>query len=350
MAPSKLLLTGATGYIGGTVLTRFVSSVFPSIKNLSYTVLVRQPEQAEYYKSQGITPILFENLDQLDLLKKAASEHDIVVNTASAFRPLAARALIEGLAERKKATGGPVYFIHTSGTSSIGNRPVSKAYTAEADHEFSDKDQDIYAYELMREEKGPYGQRTGDVAVVQAGEEHKIPTYILMSPTIYGTGSGAYNKRSIQIPALVKFALSKGYAEYIGDGAGVWDHAHVDDTAALYEIILNRLLAGEALPSGRKGIYFVGTGRASWKQVSDGIAKAGHELGVLREATARSADLEELAGGRNAMTFELGFASRSVTKADLARGLGWKPERTEEDWERGFAEEVRAAVEAAKSA
>jgi hypothetical protein len=77
-------------------------------------VLVRQPEHAEYYKSQGITPILFENLDQAELLKKVASEHDIVINTASASRPIGARALIEGLAERKKITGEPVWFIHVS--------------------------------------------------------------------------------------------------------------------------------------------------------------------------------------------------------------------------------------------
>lgn len=61
-----------------------------------------------------MTPVMFENLDQVDLLKKEASEHDIVINSASAFRALGARALIEGLAERKKKTGEPAWFIHVS--------------------------------------------------------------------------------------------------------------------------------------------------------------------------------------------------------------------------------------------
>lgn len=97
---------------GGSVLTLLRKSINADIKNIDYTVLVRKPEQAEYYKSEGINAILFENLGQVDLLQKAASEHDVVINTASAFQPKAAAALIAGLAERRKATGGPVHFIH----------------------------------------------------------------------------------------------------------------------------------------------------------------------------------------------------------------------------------------------
>lgn len=58
---------------------------------------------------------MFHNLDEdTELLKKAASEHDIIINTASAARAVGARSLIEGLAERKKTTGEPVWFIHVS--------------------------------------------------------------------------------------------------------------------------------------------------------------------------------------------------------------------------------------------
>ncbi|KAM0255354.1 hypothetical protein ACHAQJ_005874 [Trichoderma viride] len=349
MAPKKVLLTGATGYIGGSVLTLLLDSTHPDIKSFSYTVLVRQPEHAEYYKSQGITPIMFENLDQAELLKKAASEHDIVINTASASRPIGARALIEGLAERKKLTGEPVWFIHTSGTSSIGNRPVSKIYTQEdAPFEFNDKTQDIHAYELKREEHEKYPQRTGDVAVVTAGEEFNVPTYILMSPTIYGTGTGAFNKRSVQVPFLARRAVKKGYAEYIGEGTGVWDHAHIDDTAELYELLLEKLFAQASVPFGRRGIYFAGNGRHLWKNLSEGIAKAGFAAGVLKEAKARTIGLKDLASdtpGGNEQYLELGFASRSVTNAELTREvLGWEPKKGEEDWEKGFEEEIKAAM------
>lgn len=62
-----------------------------------------------------MTPIIFKSLDEdVELLKKAASEHDIIINTASAARAIGARSLVEGLAERKKITGEPVWFIHVS--------------------------------------------------------------------------------------------------------------------------------------------------------------------------------------------------------------------------------------------
>ncbi|KAH6603780.1 nad dependent epimerase dehydratase family [Trichoderma cornu-damae] len=351
MAPKKVLLTGATGYIGGSVLTQLLNSTHPDIKNFSYTVLVRKPEHVEYYKSLGITPILFENLDQAELLKKAAAGNDIVINTASATSSNGARALIEGLVERKKIAGEPVWFIHTSGTSSIANRPVSKIYTQEgAPFEFNDKTQDIHSYELKREEHEKYPQRTCDIAVVTAGEKFDVPTYILMSPTIYGTGTGVFKKRSIQVPFLARRALNKGYAEYIGDGTGVWDHAHIDDTAKLYELLLEKLFAHADVPSGRRGIYFAGNGRHSWKQVSDGIARAGYAAGVLKEAEARAIRLGDMVRdtpGGSEQFLELGFASRSVTNADLTREvLGWQPVKGEQDWERGFEEEVKAAMAA----
>lgn len=294
--------------------------------------MVRKEEEAEYFKSIGVSAVLFKGLEQVDLLKKTASEHDVVVNTASAFQPQAAEALIQGLAERKKTSSAPVYFINvspalkphywldcplhvsqTSGTSSIANRPVSKIYLdANEQIEFSDKD-DIASYELQREALEQYGQRTTDLAVVATGVATGVPTYILMSPTIYGQGTGHFNKRSIQIPLLTRLAIAKGYAEYIGDGAGVWDHAHIDDTAALYELVLTKLLSGETLPSGKSGIYFAGAGRSSWKGVAEGIAKAGYKLGALKEQVARSVGLEAMAqdaGNFPVQFVELGFASR----------------------------------------
>ncbi|KAL7943990.1 hypothetical protein V8C42DRAFT_94298 [Trichoderma barbatum] len=348
MAPTKVLVTGASGYIGGSVLVRFLKSTHPDIKNLTYTVLVRKPEHGEYFKSLGMTPILFENLDQEDLLKKAASEHDIVLNMASAFRSLGAKALIEGLAERKKTTGESVWFIHTSGTSSLGNRPITGIYTEEAaPFEFNDKTQDIHAYELKREAHDSYPQRACDVDVVKAGEEFSVPTYILMSPTIYGTGTGPFNKRSVQIPFLSRRAVKKGYAEYIGEGAQVWDHVHIDDVTSVYELLFEKLFAQADVPFGRKGIYFGGSGRHTWKEVAEGIARAGFAAGVL-EAEPRSIQLEDLTKdtpGAVAQYQELGLASRSVTNAELTREvLGWKPVVGEEEWEKGFADEIAVAM------
>jgi len=78
MSTTKFFLTGATGYIGGTVLDRFLRH--PSASSWSFTALVRSKEKAAKLKEAGVTPILG-SLADLDLLEKAASEADVVIAT-----------------------------------------------------------------------------------------------------------------------------------------------------------------------------------------------------------------------------------------------------------------------------
>ncbi|KAB8068603.1 hypothetical protein BDV29DRAFT_162236 [Aspergillus leporis] len=57
MAPTKPLLTAATGYIGGTVLTQLLqllNSTVSEIKELFISVLIRKKDQAELYISKGV--------------------------------------------------------------------------------------------------------------------------------------------------------------------------------------------------------------------------------------------------------------------------------------------------------
>ncbi|KAI1027641.1 hypothetical protein LB504_011779 [Fusarium proliferatum] len=106
-------------------------------------------------------------------LTEVASAHDIVIHAANGYHVPSTQTFIRGLAQRKRQTGHEVYYIHNSGTSKFGDRPVSKAYIETK--VFSDKD-DIYAYKKMRERIEPYHQRTADVAVFELGEELGVKT------------------------------------------------------------------------------------------------------------------------------------------------------------------------------
>ncbi|PKS05277.1 hypothetical protein jhhlp_008649 [Lomentospora prolificans] len=257
MSGPKILITGATGYIGGSVLTTLLTSEDAGIKSASISALVRKQEQADKLQQNGVQPILFSGLDDTELLTKVASEHDIVINTASAFHNRAAAAIIEGLARRKKDTGKEVHLVHTSRTSSLGDQPVSGGYRET--RVFSDKD-DIYSYLRAREDREPYAQRTTDLVVFEKGIEASVRTYILMSPTIYAVGDGFFNRTSIQIDTIIRAAYRQGYTSVIGTGAGEWDHVHIMDLKDLYHLILQRLIAGEDLAYGKDGICFNETG------------------------------------------------------------------------------------------
>lgn len=278
-----------------------------------------------------------------------ASEHDIVINSASAFNVEAAKALIDGLASRQEQTGQKTVYTHTSGTSSIGDRPLTKVY--HEDRVFSDTE-DIHAYQVKREAQLPYAQRTTDVAVVKAGVAAGVKTYIIMSPTIYGRGTGPFNQVSIQVPTIIKRALAGGQTPVLGTGSEEWGHVHVVDLAELYELLLTKVLAGEDPPSGEKGIYFSENGYHTWRAVSESVAKAGLKLRALNTAEIKELSLEEWgAGGSSAVlpanlqTTELGFASRARGLSDLAKSLGWKPRYGDKEWEEHFEDDFRAVLE-----
>lgn len=155
-----------------------LSSEDEAIRKLSISALVRGKDKAKKLEALGVKPVLINDLNDVEVIKKAASEHDskfpvrvtvvtvrklangrskVVFNTASGFHEASAKAEVLGLAERKKQTGKDVYFIHTSGTSNVSDRPISGQYSES--RIFSDKE-DIYAYKKEREAIEKYDQRT----------------------------------------------------------------------------------------------------------------------------------------------------------------------------------------------
>ena len=192
----------------------------------------------------------------------------------------------------------------------MGDQPITGKYTET--RAFSDKE-DIYTYEKMRNEKQLYGQRQTDLTVIETGLKVGVKTYIIMSPLIYGIGTGHFNQQSIQEPAMIQTAFKTKQAEVIGSGKGSWGHVHVVDLAKLYEIIVQRLLAGEDLPSGEKGIYFSENGHHTWFDVAGGIADALFSLGVSKTKEVKSIGLEEAAekwAGGDTLVAELAYASK----------------------------------------
>ncbi|CZR69193.1 related to NAD dependent epimerase/dehydratase family protein [Phialocephala subalpina] len=340
MASSKILLTGATGYIGGAVLAQILESIPDVLAQHSISVLIRGQEKIAVYEKMGVKPILFKSLDETDFLQKLASGYDIIIHTASGFHTASAKALVTGLGDRKKQTGKEVHYIHTTGTSNLGDQPISGKY--HEDRIFSDKE-DIFAYEKMRESKQIYAQRTTDIAAVETGLANGVQTHLIMSPTIYGVGSGKFNKLSIQVPKLIRASLKAGHALVIGDGKGVWNYVHINDLADLYVILLQKILNGEKVPVGEQ-IMFSETGTFAWIDLSQHIADALHELGAVETNVVGRVELQDaadlLANG-NLLGTELGFTSTSITKSELARELGWKPVKTEKDFKSHFLEEAK---------
>src|SRR5262252_8602802 len=103
-----LFITGAGGYIGGTVAVRLIAA------GHRIRGLMRSAEKARLLAGCGIEPVIGE-LDDTALLTHEAREAAGVIHAASADHAASVAAFIEALA----GTGKPL--IHTSGSSVIAD-------------------------------------------------------------------------------------------------------------------------------------------------------------------------------------------------------------------------------------
>ncbi|KAK6955990.1 hypothetical protein Daesc_003637 [Daldinia eschscholtzii] len=311
MDPIKVLFTGATGYMasGGSVLTTLANSADESINGrLQFTAVVRKLEQSQLLEAEGLKTIVFNGLEDVALMHNLAKDHD-------------------------------------TGTGSVADRPITGSVVE--DRIFSDKSDNIYEYLKKRQELEDFVVRRTDVAIIEKGRALNVPTFILMSPTIYGTGTGYFNKRSIQIPILVRAAVKAKHAEILEDGKSRWSNIHIQDLATLYECLISKILKSDPVASGEKGIYFTVSGEHQWADIAKSIAKEGHGLGIFENSDVHSISLEEGAekwlGGNKPYT-EIVFGSNSRTKSDLAREYGWKPRFGEDFIYTTIAEEFKWAL------
>jgi nucleoside-diphosphate-sugar epimerase len=140
-----------------------------------------------------------------------------------------------------------------------------------------------------------------------------VKTYLIMSPTIYGLGTGLFHKTSIQLPTIIRTAIKKGCVDVVGDGTGAWDAVHIQDLTLLYELLLAKVLNGDDVPSGKQGIFFSETGDYTWMQLAEGLANELHNQGILKTTQVEHLSLQEAAqqwGNGSSQYVELGFASK----------------------------------------
>jgi len=168
--------------------------------------------------------------------------------------------------------------------------------------------------------------RNVDLIVFAAGRTGLVDTYILCPPLIYGEGTGAFNRESLQIPNLIRSAIKHKRAAHVGKGLNVWNNVHVEDLADFFLILLDKALKREA-PKNDDGLYFTENGSNNFKTVTDKIGEVLKKKGIASDGT--SEDLDQTAASNVLVPFWLPKATghNSRCRATKARKLGWKPHR-----------------------
>ena len=265
----NILLTGATGYIGGSVLRAAAA------RGLTVTRLVRPGRPA----GPGT---ITADLADLPALRAAAARADAVIHAAAsddpAFAPVNAAAigaLLDGLGRRGAFAmqGGSMVFGDT------GPEPVMP---------------DAFAPPPPLA-----GRATLDQGVLDRADG--VATSIVYGSLIYGHGGGA-------IPSVMAAAASRlGHVAVPGTGAQVWSVAHVDDVGALMV---------DAALAGASGPLFPAAAHLSMSDIAGGLA---HAMGIAAEPADPEAATQAYG------FFGAALALNQSFRADTARATGWQP-------------------------
>lgn len=204
----NVFVTGATGWVGSAVVEDLIQAGH-QVSGLS-----RSDEKAAPLASKGMK-IVRGSLDDLSVLRSAASAADAVIHTAfnhdfSRFAENAEqdRRAIEALGSALEASSRPL--LVTSGLAGLTQgRPATEA--------------DVPT---------PASPRKSEVAArAFAGRGVRVAT-VRLAPTVHGIGEHGF------VSILIATARKAGVSAYIGEGHNRWAAVHRSDAARVYRLAL----------------------------------------------------------------------------------------------------------------
>jgi len=342
---TKILLTGVTGYIGGAILTRLAKR--EDFDSFDIRCIIRSSDKADKIQKlfKNITSIVGSHSD-IPLISKAASEVDVVIATADCDDLDAVTGTLQGLKQRFEETGKQPIFINTSGTGVLSDDAAGLRAT---DIIWDDANPD-----QMETLKPTQPHRPVDLKIVAADAEGYVKTYIILPSTIWSIAqgslfdSGISNKKSIQIPALIRGSLDRGHAGMVGLGKNIWPNVEIHDLADLYNLLLDAVLSSSAdLGHGREGYYFGANQEHTLYQLGEAISEALHKLNKGKGGPPTTFTKEEIDKYFNGSNY---LGSNSRCRANRSRALGWEPKNTTQDMLASIYAETELVLEIGASA
>lgn len=281
-----IFVTGATGFIGGSVAHALVG------RGYRVSGLTRSDDKADALKARGIEPVVG-TLDDAAILTAAAQAADGVIHAADADHDASVDILIDALA------GSGKLLVHTSGSSIIAD----DAAGAHAGQRFSEDT----SFTPMPN-RAPRVEMNRHIRM--AGIDRAIRSIVICPSMIYGEGRGL-QPDSDQLPKLIALSRQSGAGLYLGAGLNLYSNVHIDDLVDLY------LLAIDKAPAA--SFFFAENGEMSFVEIAGHIARI-----IGREGVTHSLDVEEVTANYG-LAARYGLASNSRVIAANARRLGWTP-------------------------
>lgn len=279
----KVLVFGATGYIGEHVAARLVET------GHAVTGFARSTSSAAKLEASGITPVIGD-LDDDAGIPALVRGYDAVIWAAQLMledEHRVTRIMLDTLA------GTDACFIFTSGTS-LMSIPTG-----------GDWDERSFAEDEPFTPRRQIAPRLEIETMVREAASRGVRAMVLRPPLIWGNGGCR------MIADFYHSARQTGAVCHIGRGLNVYSNVHVDDLAELYRL---------AIEKGRAGaLYFAVSGEVSYGVMAMVIAD---QLGV----ETRSVTVDEGCEIWDRFMARIVLPSCSRQRSPRAREeLGWQP-------------------------
>ncbi|ORX93908.1 hypothetical protein BCR34DRAFT_608440 [Clohesyomyces aquaticus] len=327
--PPNILITGGSGYLGGTLLAHM-----HTLPHGSYTTLyalVRTSSQAESVAKYGATPLT------LDLSSPASIKETIIANQISIIFHLINPVdtentvhMIKALAEVKKANGNEVHFLFTTGA-----KLFSSHAGAPTDGPLYDTDEKMYEIQQGQVSSAPHpfaalGVQANSL-VVSTGKKFSVRTYVFAPCIVYGQGEGFGNKISIQTVAIVQAAKALRRVYSIDEGRPTWPVCHVRDNTTLYLRILESILESKEIGYGENGYFLASSGSVAWMDLYEAIANSMKKRDLIGDEKVVKANDATLQRIGDALGCPKDFAPVQIGglctfTAKHGQQIGWKPQ------------------------
>ncbi|PVI00757.1 hypothetical protein DM02DRAFT_671755 [Periconia macrospinosa] len=328
----NILITGAGGYIGGSVATKFATQKDGPIKNTKIYAAVRSKDQTKSASIPGLAVLQLDCGDYEAVKDVVLNNHiDMVIHTASSMVASYSQNLLEALGERRKQSGQET--------------GVLTAFTDMGGWRYGQcKDSDA---EIFTKEKGIGDVHPTDILIVEQSKALGVKSFILPAPYVYGRGTGDWRKLSVSIPQYIRTSMRlKQVYKFPEDAAPA--ATHISDLVSLYKLLATKILLGQTPPANENGYYFPFAHRIPWYKTMDLLAKAMHSRGLVNQPHVEIWPSYEKAAD------EYGFPRQFIRAMGASSGdivaekpfeLGWKPQWDEKKYLENIDQEVQDFLE-----
>jgi nucleoside-diphosphate-sugar epimerase len=227
----RIFVTGASGWIGSAVVLELIEAGHDVVG------LARSEDSSAALKTAG-ADVRRGSLDDLDVLRSAASESDGVIHLAfkhdlaftGDFQGAsdADRRAVEVFGEALAGTDRPL--VIASGTLGVAPGRVA---TEDDGHDVGSS--------VAALGNGPSARHATAEFVLSLSSRGVRSSVMRLPPTNHGDGDHGF------VAMLVAIAREKGVSGYVGDGSDRWPAVHRLDSARLFRLAVEKAPAGSTL-------------------------------------------------------------------------------------------------------